>query len=80
MNLPSRLMQSKSLKLSPKVMGTRRFRQMGKKWTQMNLEEKIEDLHQRLMSLEERIGKQVEHDQIAVRELGRRLGAIERRG
>jgi hypothetical protein len=53
---------------------------MGKKWSQMSLEEKIEDLHQRLMSLEEKIGQQVGHDQVAIREMGRRLGAIERRG
>ena len=53
---------------------------MSETWTRMTLAEKIEDLHQRLVSLERRIGQQVDHDQAAIRELGRRLGAIERRG
>ena len=52
---------------------------MDKKWTQMSPEEKIEDLHQRLVSLEHKIGQQVDHDQTAIRELGRRFGALERR-
>lgn len=52
---------------------------MGKEWTQLSLEEKVEDLHQRLVSLEHRIAQQVDHDQAAIRELGRRFGSLERR-
>jgi hypothetical protein len=52
---------------------------MDETWAEMSLDERIEDLHQRLVSLEQRISQQVDHDQAAIRELGRRVGALERR-